>query len=85
VSVPKAVIEPADLPPQFQQEDPGQAPRFPSFHLPTVLAEAERQTLERALQQTQGNRSKAAQLLGLSRASFYRKLKVHGMASEDDE
>lgn len=85
VSVSKAVIEPADLPPQFQQGGTSRARRFPSFHLPTVLAEAERRTLERALRQSQGNRIKAAQLVGVSRASFYRKLKAHGLTHGDRE
>jgi transcriptional regulator of acetoin/glycerol metabolism len=31
------------------------------------------------LRQAQGNRNKAAQLVGLSRASFYRKLKAYGL------
>jgi DNA-binding NtrC family response regulator len=83
VSVPKAVVEPADLPPQFQHGGPSRARRFPSFHLPTVLAEVERRTLERALRQAQGNRIKAAQLVGVSRASFYRKLKEHGLLPSD--
>ena len=34
---------------------------------------------ERALAQVDGNRNKAAQLVGLSRASFYRKLKIYGL------
>jgi DNA-binding NtrC family response regulator len=79
VGVSKPVIEPADLPPHIQQGGEERSRRFPAFHLPTVLAEAERRTLERALRQAQGNRIKAAQLVGLSRASFYRKLKNHGL------
>lgn len=76
VSVSKSVIEAEDLPPYFALR----SVHFPPFHLPTVLAEAERRTLEQALRQAQGNRSKAAQLVGLSRASFYRKLKVYALA-----
>jgi transcriptional regulator with PAS, ATPase and Fis domain len=85
VGVSKPVIEPADLPPQFLQGNVGRGRRFPVFHLPTVLAEAERRTLERALRQAQGNRNKAAQLVGVSRASFYRKLKTHGLTHGDRE
>ena len=53
-----------------------------TFSLKAVVAEAERQTLEKALQHTQGNRNLAAELVGLSRASFYRKLKEYGLTHE---
>lgn len=79
VSSTKPVIEPSDLPASVQAESIGRVRRFPLFHLGSVVAEAERKTLERALRQAQGNRNKAAQLVGLSRASFYRKLKAYGL------
>jgi DNA-binding NtrC family response regulator len=79
VSSTKPVIEPSDLPATVQTEGLGRVRRFPLFHLGTVVAEAERKTLDRALRQAQGNRNKAAQLVGLSRASFYRKLKAYGL------
>jgi transcriptional regulator with PAS, ATPase and Fis domain len=81
----KPVIEPSDLPAKVQAEGLGRLRRFPLFHLGTVVAEAERRTLERALRQAQGNRNKAAQLVGLSRASFYRKLKVYGLLNGERE
>lgn len=84
VTIRKPVIELGDLPVQFQHGETNRRKRFPSFHLSTVLAEAERRTLERALRQAQGNRIKAAQLVGVSRASFYRKIKAHGLISSDD-
>jgi transcriptional regulator with PAS, ATPase and Fis domain len=77
VSVAKPVIELQDLPPYISQAQSGVPPPFPSFHLPTISADAERRTLERALRQAKGNRSKAAQLVGLSRATLYRKLKQY--------
>jgi transcriptional regulator with PAS, ATPase and Fis domain len=79
VSSTKPVIEPSDLPAGVQAEGVGRVPRFPLFNLEKVVEEAERKTLERALRQTQGNRNKAAQLVGLSRASFYRKLKAYNL------
>lgn len=42
--------------------------------LARVLEEAEREAIEAALVATQGNRSKAARLLGISRSVFYQKL-----------
>jgi transcriptional regulator with PAS, ATPase and Fis domain len=75
----KPVIEPGDLPSVVQTEGSDRSRRFPQYHLETVLADVERRTLERALRQAQGNRNKAAQLVGLSRASFYRKLKAYSL------
>jgi DNA-binding NtrC family response regulator len=79
----KPVIEPSDLPATVQAEGVGRLQRFPLFDLGTVVAEAERRTIEHALRQAQGNRIKAAQLVGLSRASFYRKLKAYGLIRGD--
>ena len=79
VSASKSVVEPQDLPAFLTKAPTGRLLPFPSFHLRTILQEVERQTLERALRQSRGNRSKAAHLEGLSRASFYRKLKLHGL------
>jgi len=78
VSASRSVIEPQDLP-TYLTKPKGRLLRFPMFHLQTILQEVEQQTLERVLRQTRGSRNKAAQLLGLSRASLYRKLKLHGM------
>jgi DNA-binding NtrC family response regulator len=85
VSSVKPVIEPGDLPAKVQAEGVGRLRRFPLFDLNTVVAEAERRTIERALRQAQGNRIKAAQLVGLSRASFYRKLKAYGLLQGNRE
>ncbi len=85
VSASKSVIEARDLPRDLTRGLPGGSVHFPPFHLPTILAEAERRTLERALRRTQGNRNKAAQLVGMSRASFYRKLKAYGLADGQRE
>ncbi len=79
VGVTKSVIESRDLPMELAQDLGGPSGYFPRFHLPTVLAEAERQTLNRALRQAHGNRRKASELVGLPRATFYRKLKTYGL------
>jgi transcriptional regulator with PAS, ATPase and Fis domain len=81
----KPVIEPSDLPATVQTESIGHHNRLPLFDLGTVVAEAERRTIECALRQTQGNRLKAAQLVGLSRASFYRKIKAYDLLQADRE
>jgi transcriptional regulator with PAS, ATPase and Fis domain len=85
VSVRKRVVEPHDLPLYVKQGLADGPQDVPTFYLKTVVAEAERQTLERALQHAQGNRNVAAELVGLSRASFYRKLKEYGLTHDARE
>jgi DNA-binding NtrC family response regulator len=79
ITVSKAVIEPLDLPGYIRQNRLDTMRDAPGFYLKTIVAEAERQALEKALRHAQGNRNTAAELVGLSRASFYRKLKEYGM------
>jgi DNA-binding NtrC family response regulator len=45
----------------------------------TSLEEAERQLIERALEQFDGNRRKAAEALGISERTLYRKIEQYGM------
>lgn len=85
VSVRKRVIGPQDLPLYVKQGITEGIRDVSSFSLKAVVAEAERQTLEKALQHTQGNRNMAAELVGLSRASFYRKLKEYGLTNESQD
>lgn len=79
VTVSKPLIEPQDLPPVFSEEQL-RSSSFAPFQLELVSADAERRTLERALDQARGNRNKTAQLVGLSRATLYRKLKQHKLS-----
>jgi DNA-binding NtrC family response regulator len=41
------------------------------------LGEVERQYIERVLAETQGNKAKAASILGISRETLYQKLKQY--------
>ncbi|HEX6241115.1 MAG TPA: sigma 54-interacting transcriptional regulator, partial [Polyangiales bacterium] len=52
--------------------------------LTQVLERVERQHIERVLAKVSGNRSRAAQLLGISRRNLLRKLELLGLASADD-
>jgi PAS domain S-box-containing protein len=58
-----------------------EAPGLPEVHAPLTLhegvKEVEHHILCEGLAQAQGNRQKAMELLGLSRRTFYRKLKEH--------
>ena len=48
-------------------------------HLPLTLADVERQHIERALRFHGGNRTRAAQELGISRATLINKIKVYAL------
>ncbi|MEE2062159.1 sigma-54-dependent Fis family transcriptional regulator [Rhodococcus artemisiae] len=62
----RGTVRPADLPAVVQR---GRAL--------TMIERAELDALRHALEESGGNRSKAAQLLGLSRATVYRKMKAY--------
>ena len=81
VSATTFVIEPEDLPPSLQQDLAEGTSLKSLWHLQAAVAAAERCTLHKALRQAGGNRKEAARLVGLSRASFYRKLKQHGLTA----
>lgn len=49
------------------------------------LAKAEQELIARVLRQTNGRKTKAAELLGISRATLYAKLKQHNIDAEPDE
>jgi two-component system, NtrC family, response regulator AtoC len=65
-------------------EAEGLAPRLDmaqsALELALVLQKAERRALERALHASQGNKNRAARLLGISRRSLYYKLEEHGLS-----
>jgi two-component system NtrC family response regulator len=52
---------------------------------PMTLGQAERQLIEQALAQHEGNISQVAKALGLSRAALYRRLEKHGLASGHED
>lgn len=63
-------IQPSDLPPEFEESG------HPVLSHPSpVAARDERQAIMEALQQVNGRRIQAAKLLGMSRSTFYRRLR----------
>jgi two-component system NtrC family response regulator len=52
---------------------------------PLTLEQAERRMIEQVLAQHEGNISRVAKALGLSRAALYRRLEKHGLATGPDE
>jgi two-component system response regulator AtoC len=66
---------PADAGPSPEAVAPGG-----DAHLSEIVRDAERAALLRALERCGGNRSDAARALGVSRSTFYAKLKQYGLA-----
>src|SRR5437763_14089253 len=71
-------IDVSDLPPAIRSEpaEPGSAgvPEASSLST-TALAEMERMTILRVFEQAHGDKALAGKMLGISRATLYRKLK----------
>jgi DNA-binding NtrC family response regulator len=77
-------IRPDDLPPLAGGGDAPAERAAEGKPLKEIVSDAvrvvERQALRDALSRTGGSPTKAARLLGISRASFYNKMKEHGIA-----
>jgi len=81
------VVLPEHLPPEVAGRSAGQSPRYPeSPRSPEPprgparsLADVERRHIERTLLRHEGNRTRAAQELGISRATLINKIKVYGL------
>jgi len=75
-----------DLPFRFRTgldaQRTGPPPPSPIEPLETVLARVELQHITSALQQARGNKSHAAQLLGLTRPKLYRRMEQLGMTDD---
>jgi two-component system, NtrC family, response regulator PilR len=70
-----------------QTQTPGSLPTtlpHRGFDLDEYLADAEKRLLQQALQQAQGVKLKAAEILGISFRSFRYRLIKYGLASEDE-
>jgi transcriptional regulator with AAA-type ATPase domain len=77
----KVNLELADLPASLRrQETTGRAPER-SLDLDQVLEEVERRLIRLTVQRTKGNRSKAADLLGMSRPRLLRRMEALGLSS----
>ncbi len=70
-------VLPAHLPGHIRDYRPGQAPRGPS-HVGT-MAEIERKAILDALEETGGNKTQAASMLGISRRKLVYKLREYGL------
>jgi transcriptional regulator of acetoin/glycerol metabolism len=70
----------ADLPPAIQATHDASATNAETNALSTAaLSEMERMTILRVFEQVGGDKALAGKLLGISRATLYRKLKLYGI------
>jgi len=67
-----------DLPESIQHESA--ATESPQSGTPSALSEAERIAIERALKVCEGNKSRAASMLKISRTRLYRKIREYGLS-----
>jgi len=70
------VLRPQDLPPQVHRRGDEQRPLIPA-HL--TLEEIEKLAIAQALRLTGGNKSEAAERLGIHRTSIYDKMRRYGI------
>jgi len=78
----QAVIDVQDLPPSIRAEQPtGQAmtPQDAASLSTTALAEMEKMTILRVFEQANGDKALTGKMLGISRATLYRKLKRYNI------
>jgi DNA-binding NtrC family response regulator len=74
ILAPGPLIEPQHLPPSLAEEP--QAPQHPQVHLApgTTVEEAERQLIVMTLEHTRDNKTRAAEILGISLKTLHNKL-----------
>ncbi len=70
-------VQARHLPPRFKLEEPS-SPTI-QFTIGTPLEEVEHKTVARALEMAQNNRTRAAELLGISRRALYNKMDKYGL------
>jgi DNA-binding NtrC family response regulator len=69
----------ADILPDILSEDKAEAKPEVVVEVGTTLQEAEKKLIRKTLELVEGNKSKAAKILGVSRKAMYNKLKKHGL------
>jgi transcriptional regulator of acetoin/glycerol metabolism len=75
----EAVITPDNLPPVLKKQHKSKDLDEAGKHLAGIMGDTEKQAIYRALEAAGGNKSKAAQILGIHRSGFYQKIKKYGL------
>jgi len=75
------VIVPADLPPNIQSLSGRDESQILDFPAGISLDEVEKALILKTLEETGGNRSRAAEILGINRSTLLNKLKEYGISS----
>lgn len=84
VLVDRDIVEIGDLPPAIQKQSIEQRTDvLPKKGILPTLREMERTYIEQVMKQYGGQRTKAAEILGITRATLYNKLKKYGVSSEE--
>ena len=76
------VIHVSDLPPSMQESLPKTMITSTNAPIANDLEELERVTIKRVFEQVHGDKNAAGKLLGISRATLYRKLKRYGIGND---
>ncbi len=77
VLAPGPIITPQDLPADLSRQTEETGPKEEAVQLSLALAKTEKKCVLGALALTNGNRTKAAELLGISRKNLWEKMKLH--------
>ncbi len=83
----RRIIDVSDLPPAIRSEQPAPAAlssKDAASLSTTALAEMERMTILRVFEQANGDKALAGKMLGISRATLYRKLRRYHILSKGE-
>ncbi len=75
----ESLILPEHLPPVIKKQYTNNDGDDSGKHLAGIVGDTEKQAIFRALESAAGNRSRAAQILGIHRSGFYQKLKKYNI------
>jgi transcriptional regulator of acetoin/glycerol metabolism len=80
------IIDVADLPPSVLSQAPADlAPSMPTSSASSSdLEDIERATIQRVFEQVNGDKVMAGKMLGISRATLYRKLKRYNIGPQQE-
>ncbi len=75
------ILSPSDLPPELDEREAAALPINEPEHKEMISQDPEAQKIIKVLERTAGNRERAAQILGMSRVTLWRRMKLLGIIS----